>query len=95
MNREELKNKLDELGVYAGFYSLEGELLPDRIVLYHNYAKFEVSYFDERGNRDNERVFFSESDACNYIYDYFRKKNDNPGYGYWLNKGFHEHGRYS
>jgi hypothetical protein len=76
MNREELKHKLDELNVYPGFYSLEGELLPDRIVLYHNYVKWEVFYFDERGNRDMEKVFFSESDACNYIYEYFKKQKE-------------------
>lgn len=76
MNREELKHKLDELSVYPGFYSLEGELLPDRIVLYHNYAKWEVFYFDERGNRDKEKVFPSESDACNYIYEYFKKQKE-------------------
>jgi len=73
MNRYELKDELDRLGVHAGFYSLEGNLLPDRIVLYHNYSKWEVFYFDERGNRDNEKVFFSENDACNYIYEYFKK----------------------
>ncbi|MCS6973596.1 MAG: hypothetical protein N2044_05610 [Cyclobacteriaceae bacterium] len=76
MNREELKQKLDELKVYPGFYSLEGELLPDRIVLYQNYAKWEVFYFDERGNRDNEKVFFSESEACNYIYEHFKKQKE-------------------
>jgi len=76
MNREELRRKLDELNVYPGFYSLEGELLPDRIVLYQNYAKWEVFYFDERGNRDNEKVFFSESEACNYIYEHFTTQKE-------------------
>lgn len=76
MNRKELKQKLDELKVYPGFYSLDGELLPDRIVLYYNYAKWEVFYFDERGNRDKENLFFSESDACNYIYEYFKKQRE-------------------
>lgn len=72
MDKKELKQKLDELAIYPGFYSLDGELLPDRIVLYHNYDKWEVFYFDERGNRNSEKVFFSESDACNYIYEQFR-----------------------
>lgn len=79
MNKEELKYELDKLNVRPEFYSLEGELLPDRIVLYHNYAKWEVFYFDERGNRDDEKIFFSESDACSYIYGIFkeRKKIEN------------------
>lgn len=76
MDRIDLKNKLDALNVYPGFYSLYGELLPDRIVLYHNYAKWEVFYFDERGNRDKEKVFSSESDACEYIYEYFREQKE-------------------
>jgi len=75
MNKEELKHKLEELDVYYGFSSLEGDLLPDRIVLYHNYTKWEVFYFDERGNRDNEKIFFSENDACNYVYEHFKKQN--------------------
>jgi len=73
MNRIELKNRLDELKIQSCYYSLKGEILPDRIVLYQNYAKWEVFYFDERGNRDNEKVFCSEDDACNYIYEYFKK----------------------
>lgn len=39
MDRIDLKRKLDALNVYPGFYSLNGELLPDLIVLYHKYAK--------------------------------------------------------
>ncbi|HCY43456.1 MAG TPA: hypothetical protein DHV48_19330 [Prolixibacteraceae bacterium] len=76
MNKKELKHKLDELNVYCGFYSLEGELLPDRIVLHNNYDKWKVFYFDERGNQDKEKVFSSESDACNYIYEYFKKQKE-------------------
>lgn len=76
MNRKELKHKLDKLDIYPEFYSLEGNILPDRIVLYHNYNKWEVFYFDERGNRDNENVFFSETDACNYIYEYFKRQKE-------------------
>jgi hypothetical protein len=76
MNRQELKYKLDEIGINTGFYSLFGELLPDRIVLCQNYDKWEVFYFDERGNRNNEIIFHSESDSCNYIYDYFKKQKE-------------------
>lgn len=71
MSITELRVKLNELGVYPGFYSLDGTLLPDRIVLYRNYSKWEVFYFTERGARDNEMIFFSESDACEYIYWHF------------------------
>lgn len=72
MNKQGLKYKLDQLGIYPGFYSLNGDLLPDKIVLYQNYHKWEVFYFDERGNREKFHAFESESEACNYIYSYFK-----------------------
>lgn len=74
MNKVELKSKLDELGVYNGFYSLDGELLPDRLVLFQNYEKWEVFYFDESGNRSKEKMFSSESEACEFIYQYFKNQ---------------------
>jgi hypothetical protein len=76
MNKDILKSKLDELKVYEGFYSLNGEILPDRMVLYHNHNKWEVFYFDERGNRNNERTFSSGSDACLYIYEHFKMQKE-------------------
>lgn len=72
MNREELKRKLDELGVSDKEYSLYGSLEPDRIVLYQNYSKWEVFYFSERGSREDYQFFFSEELACQYIYETIR-----------------------
>lgn len=69
MNREELKRRLDELRVNPGFYSLNGELLPDRLVLYRSYDTWTVFYLDERGNRHDEQIFFSEEEACSYLYE--------------------------
>lgn len=57
MNKQELKQKLDSLGIYPGFHSLDGDLLPDCIVLTHNYNHWEVFYFDERGNQNNRKTF--------------------------------------
>jgi hypothetical protein len=71
MNRIDLKYKLDQLNVFEGFYSLNGELLPDRIVLLRNHDAWEVFYFDERGNQDTKQIFLSEDEACNYIYRHF------------------------
>ena len=76
MNRIELKIRLDKLKVCSCYYSLDGEILPDCIVLYHNYAKWEVFYFDERGNKDNEKIFFSEDNACEYIYEHFKRQKN-------------------
>lgn len=73
MNKTELKEKLAAHGVGENYYSLEGALLPDRVVLYRSYDKWIVFYFDERGKRNNEVEFESEEAANQYIYDLFRK----------------------
>lgn len=74
MNIIELKAKLDELGVGSNEYSLDGSVSNwDTIVLYKNYSKWEVFYIDERGNRDDKHIFYSENDACTYIYEEFKR----------------------
>jgi hypothetical protein len=73
MNKKSLKKSLDNLKVNPAFYSLEGELLPDRLILNKNYIIWEVFYFDERGNINNLKKFTEEEEACLYIYDYFKK----------------------
>ena len=75
MNREELLIRLDELKVKATQYSLYGDLLPDRIVLYNSYNDWIVFYLDERGNRNDQKTFSSENEACNYIYEEFKDLN--------------------
>ena len=73
MNKKELKEKLDSLGINENFYSLVGDLLPDRVILYNSYNDWLVFYFDERGNRNDEQTFNSENEACQYIYNCFKK----------------------
>ena len=74
MNIKELTSKLNEMKILSGEYSLDGHLLADRIVLYHNYYKWEVFYLDERGVRHNQKEFSSEREACLYIYDLFKRR---------------------
>lgn len=57
MNKDILKKELDKLGVNPNEYSLNGNIESDKIVLYQNYSKWEVFYFDERGGRNCEKVF--------------------------------------
>ncbi|RJE74981.1 hypothetical protein [Reichenbachiella sp. MSK19-1] len=73
MNKKELQTKLDLLGVASQAYSLEGELVPDNIILYNSYHKWEVFYLDERGGRNDEKEFDSESEACEHIYKLFKE----------------------
>jgi hypothetical protein len=67
MTRDELKIRLDDLKVNKVEYSLFSELFLDRIILFHNYTKWEVFYLDEKGGRNDERIFENESAACLYI----------------------------
>ena len=69
MNREELIKVLDRERIPVYWYSLYGELLPDRIVLYKNNDHWEVFYFDERGNKQMLRKCSSETSACDFIHD--------------------------
>jgi hypothetical protein len=71
MNKEELKIKLDLLGVKPKQYSLNGELEADSIILFHYYNNWQVFYLDERGGRNNQKDFPSENEACWYIYKLF------------------------
>ncbi|MCT4646088.1 MAG: hypothetical protein N4A74_13965 [Carboxylicivirga sp.] len=76
MNKKDLKNELDLLKVNQDFYSLNGDLIPDTIVLHKNYGLWEVFYFDERGSVNNKKSFESEEDACLYIYNLFEKSKE-------------------
>lgn len=68
MNRHQLKKELDRNGVNEDSYSLWGDLTSDKIILYHNYSKWEIFYLDERGGRKMMKVCGSESDACIFLY---------------------------
>lgn len=73
MNKDELIKKLLEICVTPDFYSLDGELLADRIIRKKSYEGWNVFYFDERGGINDEHMFTSELEANNYIYDLFAK----------------------
>lgn len=73
MNKSDLRNKLDLLGIDTNAYSLDGELLPDRIVLYNSYEDWEVFYLDERGKKNDKMIFHSEGQACEYIFEIFKE----------------------
>jgi len=76
MLKTELINRLNELYIRPTAYSLEGDLLWDRIIMFNSYNDWHVFYLDERGNRNEEKIFHSESEACDYIFDFFKKKKD-------------------
>lgn len=71
MDRITLKEELDRLGIDEREYSLYNDLVLDSIVLYQNYDRWEVFYYDERAQRTDEKTFSSEADACDHIYQLF------------------------
>ena len=68
MNRDVLAMLLKKEGISSDRYSLNGDLQPGRIVLYKNYKKWEVFYFDEHGSRQMLKTCNSEASACNFIH---------------------------
>jgi hypothetical protein len=73
MTRTELELKLNTLNINSSLYSLEGDLNPDSIILYNAYDNWIVFYLDERGGRNNEKVFESQELAYDYICRLFEK----------------------
>ena len=71
MDKETLINKLIALDIKPSEYSLDGDLLPDTIILYQNYSKWEVFYLDERGGRDMQNILDTQESAYDYIYALF------------------------
>jgi hypothetical protein len=71
VTREQLAQRLDELGVRSGSYSLYGTgaqaegFCMDQLP----FGRW-VVYFAERGSRGSERVFHDEGEACE---DLFRR----------------------
>jgi S-adenosylmethionine hydrolase len=72
MNRIELKEKLDKLGIHQRRYSLYGVQIPDCIVMEWHF-KWEIFYFDERGNINKIASLNSEDEACEYFYNMMLK----------------------
>lgn len=70
LNLIDLERRLDEMKIEKNSYSLNGELKPNALIIYKNYSKWEV-FFYEKGSRFNEKIFYSENDACNYLLNYF------------------------
>lgn len=73
MTVEELKKRLDAIGVPEDLYSLLIGGFPNEAwCLIKNEDGWEV-YYSERGNKRGARQFKSESDACDYLDKKVRK----------------------
>lgn len=75
MNRTDLKKKLDDLNISDKKYSLFGTIEPDKIILEWSF-KWEIYYFDERGNTHKIASLNSESEACDYFLNLMIKNKE-------------------
>ena len=67
VNISELKADLDQAGVPANLYSLDGGLWGDRLCV-ANEAPLWIVYHSERGQRYEEVVFTTEDEACRQLW---------------------------
>ena len=66
MNTSELKSMLNEMKIDPEFYSLTGGLPLEALCIEDADGKWSV-YYSERGARQGEKTFATESEACEYF----------------------------
>ena len=85
MNKQELKEKLDNLDIDSSCYSLDGMLYPIRYILLHTKSLWLTFSYDERGNVQGLSEFKSEDKACKSMLsllielDEWQKKGNKKG----------------
>jgi hypothetical protein len=65
LDRESLERELTEASIRPSYYHFGG-YVEDRVCLHQENGGWSV-YYAERGNRNVEKWFRSESDACAYL----------------------------
>ena len=68
MNINQLKEKLFTYNVPEHWYSIDEGLKSDACILFKNYSKWEFFYLDERGNRNEFKIFTHKEDAFDYLW---------------------------
>jgi hypothetical protein len=76
MNKIKLKSILDENKINPMTYSLSGGLNNDTICIEEIYGKWHV-YYTERGEKFDEKIFNSASEACEYFLNWILKTSNN------------------
>jgi hypothetical protein len=73
MNKEELIMKLKKIGIDENYYSLDSGLEDSKVILKHNHGIWEFFVCDERCNQYDNKKFFSEEEAYEHVYQYFKE----------------------
>jgi len=67
MNTRDLLDELQKLKIDPMHYCLDGGLPSEKLVLAHEHPQEWSVYYSERGVKTGERIFMSESSACDYF----------------------------
>lgn len=71
MDLDELKEKLDDIGIPDEAYSLDGSIKTNAVHLIREKNKWEVFFCDEDGEKNKISIFDNEHNACEHIYKIF------------------------
>ena len=66
MNIDELRGKLEYLGIPKTVYSFHGDGIGECFVIVHE-AKGWLVYYSERGQRNGVNIFDTENEACDFL----------------------------
>jgi hypothetical protein len=69
MTLEGLKQKLSENNIPTNLYSIDDGLKPNAYILYKNYSQWEFFFLDEKGDRNNFKIFYNEEEAFDYFWN--------------------------
>ena len=75
MKVNELKKRLDEIGVSEDIYSIMFGGLPNERLCIVKEEMWKV-YYSERGRRTGEKFFVTEEEACEYFLELLSNKGD-------------------
>jgi hypothetical protein len=75
MNKIDLKSQLDDLNINPHIYNLEGSICNPGTVLFENYGKWEIIVAGDKGEQTIEKVFKTESEACEFLLEKFIEFN--------------------
>lgn len=68
MTLQELKERISENAVPDRRYSLNDGIKIGAYILINNYGTWEYFYLDEKGNREDNRFFSSDSQAFEFLW---------------------------
>lgn len=72
MTVDELKSKLDEMGVSQDLYSIMIGGLPNERLCIVKDEKWQV-YYSERGKKVGQKFFETEEEACDYFLEKMKR----------------------